>query len=329
MSSLAPTLEAFFISRLGRQRQASPHTVAAYRDCVCLFLKYVHQQTGKLPAKLDFEDLDARAVGGFLEHLETVRANTVRTRNARLAALHSFYRYASLRHPEHAELIQRVLAMPTKRFNRVLVPFLTRPETEALLAAPDRSTWIGRRDRALLLLAVQTGLRVSELVRLTCADVQLDHGPHVRCQGKGRKTRSTPLTKQAVFVLRVWMRERRGLPDDPIFPTSRGRILTTDAVEFLIHKHAMTAVRTSPSIATKKVSPHVLRHTCAMRLLEAGVDTSVIALWLGHETLATTQIYLRANLALKERALARTAPMPASPGRYRPADKVLAFLEGL
>lgn len=329
MSPLAPTLEAFFISRLGRQRQASPHTVASYRDCFRLFLEYVYQQTGKAPAKLNLDDLDAKIVGDFLEHLEKERGNSVRTRNARLAALHSFYRFASFSHPEHAALIQRVLAMPSKRFDRPLVPFLTRPETEVLLAAPDRSNWIGRRDRALLLLAVQTGLRVSELVRLTCADVDLGDGRHVRCQGKGRKARCTPLTKQVVAVMRVWMRERRGQPSEPLFPSSRGTLLTTDAVEFLLHKYAQMAAHKCPSLAAKKVSPHVLRHTCAMRLHEEGVDTSVIALWLGHETLATTQIYLQANLSVKERALARTAPLQAAPGRYRPTDKVLAFLESL
>lgn len=329
MSSLAPTLEAFFVTRLGRQRQASSYTVASYRDCFRLFLEFAQQQTGKAPAKLDFGDLGADIVGEFLEHLEKDRSNSVRTRNARLAALHSFYKFASLRHPEHAALIQRVLAMPSKRFDRPLVPFLTRQETDALLAAPDRSTWIGRRDRALLLLAVQTGLRVSELVRLTCADVDLGDARHVRCQGKRRKARCTPLTKQVADTLRSWLRERRGRPEEPLFPTFRGTPLSTDAVEFLVAKYAKAAALRCPSIATKKVSPHVLRHTCAMRLHEEGVDTSVIALWLGHETLATTQIYLQANLAVKERAIARTAPVHAPPGRYRPTDKVLAFLEGL
>jgi integrase/recombinase XerD len=329
MSSLAPTLEAFFTQRLAQQRQASPHTVAAYRDCFRLLFEFLHRQTGKAPAELGIEDLTADAVGTFLEYLEAERANSVRTRNTRLAALRSFFRFASFRHPEHAQLIQRVLAMPSKRNNRPIVTFLTQAESQALLDAPDRGQWIGRRDHALLMVAIQTGLRVSELTHLACRDVHLGSGPHVRCQGKGRKERCTPLIAPALAVLRVWMQERRGQPSDPVFPTSQGKPLSTDAVEFLVNKHATAASSKYPSLVGQGVSPRVLRHTCAMRLLEAGVDTSVIALWLGHESVATTQIYLQANLAIKERALQRTAPLHAAVGRYRPADRVRAFLEGL
>jgi integrase/recombinase XerD len=329
MTALAPTLEAFFTQRLAQQRQASPHTLAAYRDGFRLLLEFVHQHTGKAPSCLGIEDLSAAVIGAFLEHLEHERGNSVRTRNARLAALRSFFRFASFRHPEHAQSIQRVLAIPSKRCDQSIVTFLTEPETQALLAAPDRAHWIGRRDHALLLVAVQTGLRVSELTHLACQDVSLGPAAYVRCRGKGRKERCTPLMAPVLNVLRVWLQERQGRPADPVFPTSRGRMLSTDAVEFLVRKYAAKARSTCPSLAGREVTPHVLRHTCAMRLLEVGVDTSVIALWLGHEMAETTHIYLQANLAIKERALQRTAPLNAPPGQYRPSDPVLAFLEGL
>lgn len=329
MSTLAPTLQAFFTNRLAQQRQASPHTVAAYRDTFRRLFAFVHQRSGKAPSQLAIEDLDAPLVGAFLEHLEHSRGNSVRTRNARLAAVHSFFRFAAFGHPEHAALIQRVLGIPQKRFNRALVCFLTRLEIDALLAAPDRTTWIGRRDRTLLLVATQTGLRVSELSGLACQDVHLGSGAHVRCRGKGRKERCTPLTAQAVPVLRVWMRERQGQPADPLFPTTRGSALSRDAVERLVSKYAAAAKRFCPSLRDKHVTPHVLRHTCAMHLLQAGVDTSVIALWLGHEGVETTQIYLHADLSLKERALARTTPQKVAPGRFHASDAVLAFLESL
>jgi integrase/recombinase XerD len=330
MTSLAPTLQAFFTERLAGQRRASPFTVEAYRDTFRLLLAFIYQHNGKAPSVLGIDDLDATIIGSFLEHLEQDRGNTVRTRNARLAALHSFFRFASFRHPEHAGLIQRVLAIPPKRYDRALVTFLTRAEVDALVAAPDRSRWTGRRDYALLVLAVQTGLRVSELARLNCQDVHLDAGAYVRCHGKGRKERITPLTAQTVALLRVWMRERCGQPDEPLFPTSRGRPLSTDAIAFLVDKYTALATHRCPSLRSKQVSPHVLRHTCAMQLLQAGVDTSVIALWLGHEHIQTTQIYLHADLSLKERALARTASSSReAPGRYRPPDRLLAFLENL
>jgi integrase/recombinase XerD len=329
MTLLAPTLEAFFTERLATQRQASPHTVTAYRDAFRLLLRFAAQQTGKAPCRLEFTDLDARLVSGFLDHLEHERRNTARTRNARLAAIHSLFRYAALRHPEHAEVIRRVLAIPAKRFDRALVCFLTRQEVEALLAAPNRGTWAGRRDHALLLVAVQTGLRVSELTGLTCADAHLGAGAHVFCRGKNRKQRCVPLTAQTVATLTAWLRERRGQPDDVLFPTNRGGRLSPDAVEWLIGKHVSAAGRDCPSLRAKTVTPHVLRHTAAMFLLQAGVDTSVIALWLGHETVETTQIYLHADLALKEQALARTAPPDCPPGRYQAPDPLLSFLDSL
>jgi integrase/recombinase XerD len=329
VSSLAPTLEAFFTERLIHQRQASPHTVAAYRDTFCLLLGFAQQRTGKAPVRLDLRDLDAPLIVAFLDHLEKDRGNSERTRNARLAAVHSFFRFAAYRHPEHTALIQRVLHIPQKRFDRALVSFLSQPEVDALLASPDRATWIGRRDHAMLLLAVETGLRLSELTQLTCQDVQLDDGAHVRCVGKGRKERCTPLNRLTVDILRIWLRELRGQPTDPLFPRQHGGLLSSDAVQRLVAKYAAMAESRSPSLRGKHVTPHVLRHTCAMQLLHAGVDSSVIALWLGHESVETTQIYVHADLALKERALARTTPPGVTPGRYRAPDALLAFLDDL
>jgi site-specific recombinase XerD len=329
LTTLAPTLQAFFTDRLARHRQASPHTIAAYRDALKLLLVFAAQHTGKQPSKLEITDLDAPVIGAFLDHLESGRGNGVRTRNARLAAVHALFRFAALHHPEHAAVIQRILAIPPKRFDRQLVTYLTEPETTALLAAPDTTTWTGRRDHALLVLALQTGLRVSELTALTCADVHLGTGAHVNCLGKGRKQRITPLTSTTTAVISAWLTDRRAAPTDPLFPSRHGTAMSRDAVERRLTKHTTTAARVEPTLTEKKVSPHVLRHTAAMRLLAAGIDSTVIALWLGHESLTTTQIYIHADLALKEQALARTAPLEATPGRYQPSDTVMAFLDNL
>ncbi len=329
MSALAPTLQAFFTDRLVHQRNASPQTVAAYRDSLKLLIDFVSGQVGKVPSQLDFTDLDVGIITRFLDHLERERHNSVRTRNARLAAIHSLFRFAALRHPEHAEVIQRVLAIPAKRFDRALISFLTATEVDALLASPDRSTWTGRRDHALLLLAIQSGLRASELTGLLCGDVQLGNGPHISCRGKGRKDRITPLTGVAVAVLRVWLRERGVMPNEPLFPARDGGRLSRDALEDRIAKYVGIAAAQCPSLRTKRISAHTLRHTAAMQLLRAGVDTSVIALWLGHEQVDTTQIYLHADLGIKERALALTRPSSTKPGRFRPSDSLLAFLEAL
>jgi integrase/recombinase XerD len=329
MTPLAPTLEAFFAQRLVGQRRASPHTVSAYRDTFRLLLTYAQEQTGKPPAKLTLEQLDGRLIGGFLDYLEQERGVSARTRNARLAAVHSFFRYAALRHPEHAELIQRVLAIPPKRSEHAPIDYLTKPEIDALLAAPDRTTRLGRRDRTLLLLAIQTGLRVSELTTLRCDDVTLESGATVACTGKGRKKRATPLTPATAATLRAWLSECHGRPDDPLFSGPRGRPLTRDAIRRVIDRHAATATNSCPSLASKRLTPHVLRHTAAMQLLQAGVDTAVIALWLGHESIRTTDVYQHADLALKQRALDRLAPTRLSTNRYRPPDTLIAFLEAL
>jgi site-specific recombinase XerD len=329
MTPLAPTLQAFFTDRLLTQRRASPQTVAAYRDAFRLLLGYVQRQSGTAPSDLEIQDLDASLIGAFLDHLEHDRGNTARTRNARLAAIHSFFRFAAIQHPEHAAIIERVLAIPAKRFRRTGVSFLTREEIDALVEAPDRSHWIGRRDHALLVTAIQTGLRLSELTGLSRRDARLGRGPHVSCSGKGRKDRCTPLTTQSVAILKSWLRERDGDPAEPLFPTRHGKRLSSDAVELLVAKYASVAEAHCATLRTKTVTPHVLRHSAAMNLLQAGVDSTVIALWLGHESVQTTQVYIHADLSLKERALARTAPIGTVPGRYRPGDSLLAFLEGL
>jgi site-specific recombinase XerD len=329
MSALAPTLQAFFSDRLVREKGASQHTIAAYRDTFRLLLSFAQRRTGRQPCRLQLEDLDAPLIQAFLDHLERERGNSPRTRNARLAAIHSLFRFAALRHPEHAELIGRVLAVPTKRFDRAIVSYLTKEEVDALIDAPDRSRWIGRRDHALLTLTIQTGLRVSELTALRCQDIHLGTGAHVQISGKGRKQRATPLTKHSVAVLRDWIQERDGQPGQPLFPTSRGKPLSRDAIALLVAKHANAAGRRCPTLHNKTVSPHTLRHTAAMNLLHAGVDSTVIALWLGHESVEATQIYLHADMQIKERALARTTPPNSAPGRYRPPDTLLAFLEAL
>jgi integrase/recombinase XerD len=329
MSALAPTLQAFFTDRLIRQRQASPNTIAAYRDACKLLLGFASQQTGKTPSHLDIADLDAEMIAAFLEHLEHERHNSISTRNARLAAIRSLFRFAALRHPEHAALIERVLAIPPKRSDQVLIDYLTDPEIDALLAAPDPTTWTGRRDHALIALAIQTGLRISELLGLRCDDVHLATGAHVACHGKGRKDRITPLTADTVDVLRDWLFEREGDPTDPLFCSRRGTALSRDAIERRLAIYTRRAAACCPSLQTKPIRAHMLRHTAAMRLLHAGIDTSVIALWLGHENVETTQIYLHADLALKEQAIARITPPHSTPGRYRPPDTVLAFLDGL
>lgn len=329
MTLVAGLLEAFFSERLQQQRNASPNTIAAYRDTFRLLLAFAQERLRKPPSALPLADLNATFVAAFLQHLEQQRRNSVRTRNARLAAIHSFFRYVALQEPAHSATCQRVLAIPTKKFERNLVTSLARAEQEALLAAPDRATWLGRRDHAIIILLFQTGLRVSELRDLRCEDIVLTVGAHVRCRGKGRKERCTPLTRETVSVIKTWLVERAGLPAEPAFPSRRGSALSRDAVERLVTKYAEIASRACSSLGKKRVSPHVLRHTTAVSLLQAGNDRSIIALWLGHESIETTQMYLDADLTMKERALARTAPLRAGPGRYRPDDSLLAFLRGL
>jgi site-specific recombinase XerD len=329
MSALAPSLQSWFTDRLIRERDASPHTIASYRDTIRLLLTYASRELGVEPSRLDLDQLDAPLIGAFLDYLETDRGCGARTRNTRLAAIRTFYRYCMLRHPEHAATIERVLQIGPKRHERALVTYLTEPELDALIDAPDRSSWTGRRDHAIIIVLAQTGLRASELTGLRCGDIHLGAGAHATTTGKGRKQRITPLTKQTAAILRVWLAERGNPPAEPLFPTSTGKPLTRKALARRIAKYATLAAGRCQSLAAKTITPHVLRHTAAMRLLHAGVDTTVIALWLGHEQVETTQMYIHADLALKERALARTAPVDSKPGRYRPPDALLGFLDGL
>jgi integrase/recombinase XerD len=326
----ATLLEGFFTDRLMRQRQASSHTVAAYRDTFRLLLHHAHVRLKKAPSTLTLADVDVRFIGDFLDHLENKRGNGSRTRNARLAAIHSFFRYVALEEPAAGGMTQRILAIPSKRWDRLAISFLLRPEIDALLAAPDQKTWMGRRDHALLLVAVQTGLRVSELLAVRHQDVVLTTGAHVRCLGKGRKERCTPLTKQTVGVLRRWIKEQQA-PDAAgvLFPSARGGMLSRDGFEYMLAKHVATARENCSSLKDKTVSAHTLRHTTAMQLLQAGVDRSVIALWLGHESMETTQVYLHADLAMKERTLTKTAPFRTRAQRFKPDDELLAFLAAL
>ncbi|MDR5785246.1 site-specific integrase [Caballeronia sp. LP003] len=328
-ASFAPLLERFFTERLMHQRQASAQTIASYRDTFRMLLQFAHTRLKKEPSALALEDIDAPLVTAFLDNMEAMRGITARTRNLRLTAVHSFFRYASYEAPTHAAQIARVLAIPAKKFDRALVAFLSRAEVDALLRVPDQRTWSGRRDHALMLLAVQTGLRLSELTGLRRDDVHLGMGAHVRVVGKGRKERCTPLSKATREVLTAWLRELSRAPDQPVFPNARGSALSSHGVHYLLAKHVAVAGAHCPSLARKRVSPHVLRHTTAMDLLQEGVDQSVIALWLGHESIQTTQIYLDANIELKEKMLAKTAPPDGKPGRFRPDDKLLAFLKGL
>ncbi len=322
-------LESFFTQRLIAQRKASPHTIASYRDTFRLLLQFAQSRLGTPPSEIRLEDLNALFLGKFLDELEVTRAIGARSRNLRLTAIRSFFRYAALEAPEHAGLVQRVLAIPSKRQARRLVDFLTRPEIEALLSAPNRNTWLGRRDHALLLTTVQTGLRLSEITSLRQQDVSLAPGAHVRCRGKGRKERCTPLAKATVRALKAWIKEQGRDDSKLLFPSGRGGPLSSDAVQYLVAKYATDAQKTCPSLSKKRVSPHVLRHAAAMELLQAGVDRSLIALWLGHESVETTQIYLDANLAIKEEILAKTHPLKSKPGRYRPSDRLLNFLKSL
>ena len=326
---LAALLERFFTQRLMQQRQASPHTVSSYRDTFRQFLKFTEQRLHKAPSQLNFQEIDASLIMAFLDHLEMHQGVSIRSRNLRLTALHSFFRFAAFEAPAHSAQIQRVLAIPSKRFTRTLVQFLTRPEVDALLAAPDQRTWSGRRDHAFILLAVQTGLRLSEMSGLQRQDMILGTGAHVRVIGKGRKERCTPLARSTLVVLKAWLREPQRGDGNILFPSARGERLSVHGVQYLLNKHRLSASRVCPSLRDKRVTVHRLRHTTAMKLLQGGVDRSVIALWLGHERVETTQIYLEATLAMKEEALAKTSPPHGRRGRYKPGDRLLAFLSDL
>lgn len=329
MTLVASTLQAFFTERLIKQRDVSPRTIASYRDSLRLLLCFVQRSTGCAPSQLDWDELDEPVITAFLAHLEHERHNGPRTRNLRLTAIRSLFGYAALRHPEHAGVIARVLSVPPARFEQPTVTFLTQAECQALLDAPDPDRWEGRRDRAMLTLTIQAGLRVSELTAINCCDLTLGTGANVRVHGKGRKDRAIPLTAPAKATLDTWVTERAGQPADPLFPTRTGRRLSRDAVEQRLDVHVATAAQHCPTLPGKRVHPHVLRHTCAMSLLQAGVDGTVIALWLGHADTRSTQPYIHADMTIKERALELVKPASAAPGRYTPSDDVLRFLDDL
>jgi site-specific recombinase XerD len=327
--SLAPYLQRFFTERLGTQMKASSNTIASYRDTFRLLLKHAAAKLTRPPTDLKVVDIDAELVGAFLADIESARGNRARSRNARLSAIRSFFKYVAINEPQLLHHCQRILAMPSKRHEKRTIDYLTRPEIEALIDAPNLTTWHGRRDRALLVLALQTGLRVSELINLVGRDIVLGPGAHVRCLGKGRKERATPIRKDTIKQLRSWIAERGANDTEPLFVSNRNKRLSRDAVERLVRKHVKVAAVACQSLKKKRVTPHVLRHSAAMQLLQNGVDRTVLALWLGHESVETTQMYIHADMQIKEKAMAKTRPVTATSGRYRPDDKLLAFLEAL
>ena len=330
-ASLPSLVQRFFADWLIAQREASPHTVASYRDTFRLLLAYASRQLARQPTDLSVADIDADLVAGFLAFVEDDRKNSIRTRNVRRAAIRGFFRFVAIREPALLLHCQRVLAIPAKRQTKRTVDFLEREEAAALLAMPDLSTSIGRRDRNLLLVALQTGLRVSELIGLNIGDVVFGPScqPHVRCHGKGRKDRATPLRGDSAKALAQWLPERAGAPHEPLFASNHKRRFSRDGIERIVRKYARLASATCPSLACKRVSPHTLRHTAAMELLQSGVGCTVIALWLGHESAETTHVYLHADMQIKKQAMERTRPVEVPEGVYRPDDELLAFLNSL
>ena len=324
--SFSSLVQQFFTEYLLNQRQVSTHTIASYRDGFSQLLRYAQEHYHRPASSIELEDLNAQFITSFLTHLEQDRGVCVRSRNQRLAAIHSFYHYIALYVPEHIELIRKVLAIPSKRYHRKVITYLDHEEVECLLQMPDRSTWIGRRDHTLLMLLVQTGLRVSEATSLSCRDLILTPAPHIRCTGKGRKDRCTPLMKQMVVILKRWITENEVKQTDHLFPSVNAGPMSADAVQYLVRKYAALATKRCPSLIGKHISPHVLRHTAAMELLQAGIDNSMIALWLGHESVETTQMYLEADLTMKEKLLGKLAPVKNNSGRFVPDDKLMGFL---
>lgn len=328
---LPALVKKFFNERLIAQMLASVNTVASYRDTFRMLLSFATRQLGKLPTDMLVTDIDADLVAKFLVFIEDERGNSVRTRNLRRTAIRSFFQYVSVCEPALLHHCQQILAIPPKRFERRIVDFLERDECAALAAAPDIATRFGRRDRAMLLVMMQTGVRVSELIGLTVADAVLEPGvqAHIFCQGKGRKHRTTPLRDDVKQALQQWLNECPGAPHRPLFVSSRGGAFSRDGIERIVRKHAAVAAETCPSILGKRVSPHSLRHSAAMELLRNGCGCTIIALWLGHESVETTQRYLHADLQIKKEAMDRTRPHDVPKGVYQPADGLLAFLEAM
>ncbi|MCK9908051.1 site-specific integrase [Microbacteriaceae bacterium K1510] len=334
MSDASPSfptlLQRFFVDHLRQQRAVSPHTIAAYRDTFRLFLHFAHCRSGKAPTNLCLSDLDADVILAFLDHLERDRKSSVRSRNARLSAIRAFLKYAAHEDITALATIERCLAIPQKRHDKPVLGFLSRPEMDAIIAAPDPATWAGRRDQALFSLLYNTGARVSEAINLKVRDVVLDTAPVAHLHGKGRKRRSVPLWKSTAATLRHWLRH---LPDASpqahLFPNSAGGRLSRSSAAQRLALAVETAAKGFPKLLKRNISPHTIRHTTAMHLLQSGVDITVISLWLGHEDPSTTHLYLEADLAMKEEALSRLEPLSATPMRYRPPDRLLAFLQAL
>ena len=329
MKTFSLLLTQFFTERLIQQKQVSPNTISSYRDTFKLLLQFTKQRLGKEPSSLIVEEIDAPLISDFLKDLEEKRGISARTRNLRLTAIRSFFRYIAYELPDCSDLIQRILAIPSKSYTRIQICYLNREEVDALLDAPDQQTWSGRRDHAWIFLAVQAGLRISELTNLSHLDVNLNTGSYVHVLGKGRKERCTPITKEVKKVLKNWIRETASDGEKILFPSCRGKRLSNDGIQYLLKKHVATASKKCPSLCSKRISPHVLRHTSAMELLHAGVDTSVIALWLGHESVETTQIYLEVDLAMKKKILEKTLPHSGKSNHYKPNDALLEFLKAL
>jgi len=328
--SFVQLVQDFFLGHLVNQRNVSPRTVASYRDTFRLLLTFLGQEPGKRPSQIEMSDVTPSTVTAFLKHLETKRLNSIRTRNNRFAALRAFLRYASGRDPASLSTIQQVLAMPLKRFDRPQIGFLSREEVQVILNTPDSSTWSGRRDRVMFATLYNTGARVSELVAAKVQDLSLDHSSaSLLLHGKGRKQRTVPLWKDTARALRTWLRDISADAQDPLFPNMSGTFMTRSGVEYRLHDLVASAEKVCPSLKTRRISPHTFRHTTAMHLLQSGVDITVIALWLGHESPVTTHMYVEADLAMKERALAKVQKPTITPVRYRASDKLLHFLETL
>ena len=328
-SDLARLLQAFFCQRLIQQRNVSRQTVCSYRDTFRLLLRFSEQKLGKSAAEMHLADIDASFILAFLENLESQRHNCIRSRNVRLAAIRSFMHYAALQNPEAIPGIQQVLAIPLKRCDRPMVKYLTLDEMNAILAAPDILTWSGQRDRVLLATLYNSGARVSEIIALRRVDFERNHDQAVHLHGKGRKERVVPLWKSTIKLLRRWVAQIGSDQQQPLFPNRFGQMMSRSGVESRLRMAVTNAAVQCPSLKSKSVSPHVIRHTTAMHLLQAGVDLSVIALWLGHESVVTTHQYLEADLRMKEKALAKLQPPDINFTRYKPSNDVLSFLDGL
>jgi site-specific recombinase XerD len=322
-------LQQFFLERLMEQRNVSPQTVAAYRDSFRLLLQFAQDHLGKTPERLALIDLDAPLILAFLNHLEGERHNTIRTRNARFAAIRSFLHFAAQQDPTALPVIQRVMAIPMKRFDKPMLGFLSRTEMQAVLDAPDTATWCGQRDRVMFATLYNTGGRVSEITGMRVTDVALEGSAAVRIRGKGRKERSVPLWRTTAAEIRRWLPHIDSRPDRPLFPSRSGTQLSRPAVMTRLQLAVQSAASACPQLAKRRVSPHSIRHSTAMHMLQGGVDITVIALWLGHESPTTTHMYVEADLAMKERALNAVQPPRLKQKRYQPTDSVLHFLETL